>query len=309
MELSLESLRAHIRKLKRVGFRLLLISRFTFQDCPETDKVLYPTHVVDDLKRVRIFEIHRLASSGVVPWPENESRRLEFHVDQDSIVLYSCKQALIYRTRHYLSGLKVDLCPITNLPLSRNIGDQLQLFSPSNSAADLSVSQDQLRDWAAFAPIPLSISLSLRDVSDIWVESASNVVVRLKFHSGFVLDFITRDAMDLVVCLLARLRVLNIFVISRNELLYQAPIEMARELADATAVASKNPDSTVRRTLFIRLISLRHIFIHLIFLVQLVIFILLTSLHTSSRSFFEFYDVVFRAFSNYRYFLLIKLEL
>ncbi len=120
--------------------------------------------------------------------------------------------------------------------MSKPISDQIQLFSihSNTNVTDASVTSNQLHDWAAYAPLPLGIYLSLRDLRSIWFDKSSNIMLQLTFYSGFTLEFLVKDALEVVQCLLQRLSYLHIFITDQDERIIHQMLTLTKELAAKT---------------------------------------------------------------------------
>lgn len=67
-------------------------------------------------------------------------------------------------------------------------------------------------------PLPLCLDLPLRDLVDVWFEARSRLLLRLRFHSGFLVTLACRAAGDLMACLFNRLRALSVYVVAEEHL-------------------------------------------------------------------------------------------
>jgi len=174
-------------------------------------KDLYPSYVIDDANRPKVFDCHLLQVTGYLLWPFEDSQHLELHVEHNSIRLYSHRQITQYRTQHAnITGENLVVAPRAKgskkpnskrgvtAAIVRSIYHDVHAFSPTSTVAlpgqpttepgkAPALSQVNPQANANLPLLPLSLDFSLRDVTQLWLDTAFRHIAHITFQSGFAL--------------------------------------------------------------------------------------------------------------------------
>jgi len=171
------------------------------------NKLIYPTTLLDDVSRPRIFDAHVFRVTGQSLWPPSDlTTRIEIHVEHGSIRFYRAIDVARYRVAKLRTEEPgtVEVSKATGMPLMFSIHADVMAYASTVIPANASPQPLPL-------PLPLCLDLSLRDITDVWFDQNSRALLRLRFQSGLSIAFACRAGDDLLTCVFHRLRALSVY--------------------------------------------------------------------------------------------------